>query len=511
MKTQDVLESTGGLPGGPEWSALCKMRAQELLQEGEEDDAAHYLCESHASSLKLQALHQAHFYKDENKDDLEIANTCFGGENVKLESVQPLIPEDWVVIQISTSAQWRNPLKTKGNPLKDVYITRITRNDPVTVSFVKRPMRDVETMGLLDELKDILHKNTEVNCHYKGDRRKYWDMRIEHNRRLREVTTTMHAQWIKQHMALFSPFSQKQRKRCQEILEKHKVTASEKEMTVLSCLYASASQISSQCLVAGVHQLLKEAKPEQRKQVALDFIRETENNRVVTQHTVVLILDGGVQLLPWECVPVLESRLVCRMPSVRFLYAALLRRGGKSTEEKQSVYYILNPGNDLPGVQTRMAPHLKERKDWEGIIAREPTQEEFTSALTKKDALVYLGHGSGSRYLPSDRISRLDCKAVPILMGCSSAQLKSLGKELEPLGIPHSYLLAGCRCMVGYLWEVTDVDCDRVSISLIDAWFPKGKAEGEGNLLDAVIKGRKASENFLTGAALVVYGLPPPS
>ena len=61
------------------------------------------------------------------------------------------------------------------------------------------------------------------------------------------------------------------------------------------------------------------------------------------------------------------------------------------------------------------------------VVAREPTQEEFTSALTNKDALVYLGHGSGSRYLPSDRISRLDCKAVPILMGCSSAQLKSLG------------------------------------------------------------------------------------
>ena len=35
----------------------------------------------------------------------------------------------------------------------------------------------------------------------------------------------------------------------------------------------------------------------------------------------------------------------------------------------------------------------------------------------------YFGHGTGREFLPGDDIQRLDCRAVTLLMGCSSGKL----------------------------------------------------------------------------------------
>lgn len=55
----------------------------------------------------------------------------------------------------------------------------------------------------------------------------------------------------------------------------------------------------------------------------------------------------------------------------------------------------------------------------------------------------YCGHGSGSKYLPYDHLIKIDCRAAPILMGCSSGQLNASGRIVDPTGAPISYLLAG--------------------------------------------------------------------
>lgn len=59
----------------------------------------------------------------------------------------------------------------------------------------------------------------------------------------------------------------------------------------------------------------------------------------------------------------------------------------------------------------------------------------------------YCGHGSGSKYFPNDHLVKLDCRAAPILMGCSSGQLAASGRIVDPTGAPIYYLLAGRWCL----------------------------------------------------------------
>ncbi len=83
------------------------------------------------------------------------------------------------------------------------------------------------------------------------------------------------------------------------------------------------------------------------------------------------------------------------------------------------------------------------------------------------------------------------------------------------------------------LWEVTDVDCDRFTIRLLDLLLgarkrkvleklnqtppnersvntdlPSPPKQLEPEMLRAVAQSRPVTKNFLTGAAAVVYGLP---
>ena len=54
----------------------------------------------------------------------------------------------------------------------------------------------------------------------------------------------------------------------------------------------------------------------------------------------------------------------------------------------------------------------------------------------------YLGHGSGSKYFSGESVQGLPCRAVSILMGCSSGKLMANGR-LEGSGIIMNYLWSG--------------------------------------------------------------------
>lgn len=71
-----------------------------------------------------------------------------------------------------------------------------------------------------------------------------------------------------------------------------------------------------------------------------------------------------------------------------------------------------------------------------------------------------------------------------------------------------SYLGAGSAAVVGNLWDVTDRDIDRFSLSLLDDII-NIKSGDVVSLLAAVAKAREACKlSYLVGAAPVVYGLP---
>ena len=64
-----------------------------------------------------------------------------------------------------------------------------------------------------------------------------------------------------------------------------------------------------------------------------------------------------------------------------------------------------------------------------------------------------------SSTIPGKPIQELDSRAVALLMGCSSGKIKHT--PIGGTGTPVEYMLSGCPAVLGYLWNITDRDCDR--------------------------------------------------
>lgn len=247
-------------------------------------------------------------------------------------------------------------------------------------------------------------------------------------------------------------------------------------------------------------------------------------------HTI-LILDKSVHMFPWESLPCLRGHSVSRLPSLAALRERILLMQEKAPSQilpgfyvdKSRGSYILNPSSDLVSTQKMFEEDFKRLDDWEGIVNRVPSEEEFRRALEHRDLLIYFGHGSGAHYIRARTVKKLDNCAVSMLLGCSSGALKDAG-EFEPHGMSVNYLLGGCPSLVATLWDVTDKDIDRFSKDVFDRWglfkdTEKSSRKGKGkaspslvasvSLVEAVAKGRECCVlKYLNGAAPVVYGIP---
>ncbi|KAI0969391.1 peptidase family C50-domain-containing protein [Xylaria arbuscula] len=298
--------------------------------------------------------------------------------------------------------------------------------------------------------------------------------------------------------------------------------------------------------------------------------KETKKTQKGT-HTI-LILDKSLHVFPWESLPCLQGLAVSRVPSLDYLQRSILEAktsaahhdsnesdSDESTGSASTPYtghhvsmssgtYILNPSADLTNTQATFGRALSSLPPtWESIEERVPTETEFQTALTDKDIMLYFGHGSGAQYIRGRTIRQLEkCRAVALLMGCSSASLTHVG-QFEPYGPARDYMLAGSPAVVGTLWDVTDRDIDRFAGAVFEEWglFPRGtfaedapgsaKAVGRGkgkaaaaaqrkkagaavasaggtgaSLVEAVAKARTEAcrLRYLTAAAVCVYGIP---
>ena len=240
-----------------------------------------------------------------------------------------------------------------------------------------------------------------------------------------------------------------------------------------------------------------------------------------------------------------------RVPSLSCLRDRLLsqRHGNSQSFARSSTYEsirvdrnmgasILNPGGDLTATQEKFEEPLQELSDWETIIQREPTESEMQNLLENRELFLYFGHGSGSQYIRSRTIKKLERCAVALLMGCSSGVLTEAG-DFESYGTPMNYMHAGSPAVLATLWDVTDKDIDKFSHTVLEKWglFSKSQApttqspvkrtgrkkvktetnndqdteqgEGHASLDRAVSMGRDSCIlKYLNGAAPVVYGVP---
>jgi len=76
-------------------------------------------------------------------------------------------------------------------------------------------------------------------------------------------------------------------------------------------------------------------------------------------HTL-LVLDRDLHALPWESLPCMRGVPATRLPSLALLQARLQRWAADpaygAIGDRRSVYYVLNPGDDLASTQARLEP-----------------------------------------------------------------------------------------------------------------------------------------------------------
>ncbi|NXX76999.1 ESPL1 protein, partial [Urocolius indicus] len=163
--------------------------------------------------------------------------------------------------------------------------------------------------------------------------------------------------------------------------------------------------------------------------------------------SLLLVLDKHLQKLPWESMRCLKAVPVTRLPSLRFLLSysltqkqegSVLSRGVNPT----STFYVLNPHRNLTGTEERLRGWFESETGWRGVTGAIPSPKQMEAALVEHDLYIYAGHGAGACLLDGHSFSRLECRAVVMLFGCSSAAL-SLRGDLEGSGIILKYLMAG--------------------------------------------------------------------
>ena len=229
----------------------------------------------------------------------------------------------------------------------------------------------------------------------------------------------------------------------------------------------------------------------------------------IVRHPVVLVLDEGLEGVPWECLPCLASGAVTRLPALAF--AAALADGARGSAvfregvQARRGYYVVDPAGDLPRTAAALAPLLR-RLGWRGALsAAPPAAGALARELAVADVLLYCGHGSGEEYVSGRDALALArrCPAV-LLMGCSSVALRARG-AFHATGAALHWLCAGAPCVVGNLWDVTDGDLDLLTHALFRVWF----ASPATTLPDALARARRACKfRYLVGAAAVCYGVP---
>jgi len=118
-----------------------------------------------------------------------------------------------------------------------------------------------------------------------------------------------------------------------------------------------------------------------------------------------------IQQLPWESMAILNTTPTSRIPSLHFLRSLTIKHGldqGRSTKQQSKApspstdlklsakqvdpkltYYIVNPGQDLPGVQQRLQPILEEF--WgkhHGISGAVPVEQQIKQCLKERDLFL---------------------------------------------------------------------------------------------------------------------------
>ncbi|GAB1600050.1 uncharacterized protein LOC115209522 [Argonauta hians] len=357
------------------------------------------------------------------------------------------------------------------------------------------------------------------------DKKQWWDTRYKLDKTMENVVNDMEKLWLNSWKGLLlGQLANKRDKDKLKILAENVQKNIQKEcqktpsVECIKVLIDSAELLSEDYFESAVIDLTGLAKQDNRLDTMKSLILrhcKNLNSSVSERHPVTLILDKEIQHLPWENLPILRKQTVTRIPSLYYLNiqkAYIHNKGSILTDgiDSTNTYYVLNPDTTLQNTEEMFKDWFESLSHWEGVVGKPPTTDQFISALTEKDVMIYCGHGSGRKYLHGDYLQNLNCHAAALLMGCSSGSMETDG-VLDEHGMITNYYLAFCPMIVANLWDVTDKDIDRFLHAVLSSWM----SDSDGNekkscetLTKAVVKARNACKlSYLIGCAPVVYGI----
>ncbi|GME67231.1 unnamed protein product [[Candida] boidinii] len=253
-------------------------------------------------------------------------------------------------------------------------------------------------------------------------------------------------------------------------------------------------------------------------------LKESDNAHIV------LVPTNKCNSLPWESTPILRNKSVTRMPSIHMLTNLLSKNDNKpdgSQIDTSKGYYVINPAGDLKRTEENFKTIFEDMHGWNGIVGEKPTETDIIQGISNSNLYIYAGHGGGEQYIKSNSIKKLENCCPTILLGCSSGALKYEG-VFEPYGTVYNYLLGGSPMVLVNLWDVTDKDIDKFTISMLQKWelfvdYDSLKSfslntcnddstddnEFPSNLSEAIRDSRDTCTlKYLNGAAPILYGIP---
>ena len=81
-----------------------------------------------------------------------------------------------------------------------------------------------------------------------------------------------------------------------------------------------------------------------------------------------------------------------------------------------NVFYVVNPDGNLPETQTRLDKAFQDYRQWEGVTGVEPAKDVLERVLQDKDAYMFCGHGSGTKFISGDEVCTLYIKHYHYLL-----------------------------------------------------------------------------------------------
>jgi len=527
---------------------LSQLEAGERALKGEEEEAAKLFFLSQGVTFQHLVLMQKYKQKSaadasdqakqktrveegspiSNEEDEEASDAYVEKDGLKFANFQATdvskmlkdLPASWTVVQISVNpavdpalTRFQNNKKDSGILGNPALVVIRAEGSHVTVSNCPGPS-SVGCSPVMKEFTDILAENTHVNRNEK-DRKKYWAIRKELDDRLVALLKSMEERWLGvSKVQLLGQLKEvKDKALVDKVMKEHcPKTLTEEKRQRLRTVISGACFLSKEELEASISKVLDSSNISPAMLSACSKLSKLKES---SRHPVIFILDPRIQSLPWESLPCLTSckQPASRVPSLSFLHTLWQAHAADSASvvtmgvASDNVFYVVNPDGNLPETQTRLDKAFQDYQQWEGVAGVEPAKEVLEKVLQKKDAYMFCGHGSGTKFISGDEVEKLRVHAVPLLLGCSSGQLARHGRNLDPLGTAQNYLLASSPALLGFLWAVTDADVDQWTVVFLQHWLG-GKKDGQSELLQASADKRSSFKNFLNGAALVVYGLP---